>query len=57
MKQYVQGSSLLPIRCYYCNRFLSRFQPLITNPGFDMDQYKFAYCCKALIGTTRETLL
>ena len=57
MNKPIQGSRLLPIRCYYCNRFLSRFQPLLTSPGFDLEGPKFSYCCKALVGTTRQALL
>ena len=52
------GSQTLPVRCFFCNRFLSGYQELLMkNPSsIDLEAEGLSYCCRSLICTTRQAL-
>ena len=47
------NSSILPVRCFYCNEFLSRYQ-LDQNT---IDEEKITkFCCKSIVLSTKMSI-
>ena len=50
------GGRILPVRCWYCNRYLSHLSGDLMKGDAKTIGADYPYCCKSFLVTTKDSI-